>query len=93
MNQNEARTECERWFASLDRPRHKSIELQKIASLRRSGEIDQAEGLMTNADIRASIAMQIAAGHSKIKIPLKDLKRLLAESDRIACHRTRATTS
>ena len=45
MNQNEARTECERWFAYLDGQRHKSIELQKIASLRRSGEIDQAEGL------------------------------------------------
>ena len=39
---------------------------------------------MTNADIRASIAMQIAAGHSKIKIPLEDLQRLLAESDRSA---------
>ena len=39
---------------------------------------------MTNADIRASIAMQIAAGHSKIKIPLDAIKRLLAESDRPA---------
>ena len=36
---------------------------------------------MTNADIRASITMQIAAGHSKIKIPLDDIKRLLAESE------------
>lgn len=40
----EARTECERWFAYLNNQRHKSMEMQKIATARRNGEIDLEEG-------------------------------------------------
>lgn len=40
----EAKIECERWFAYLDRQRDKSISMQRIAALRRSGEIDHDEG-------------------------------------------------
>lgn len=43
MTVEEARVECERWFAYLDRQRTKSLEMQKIAALRRSGEIDLEE--------------------------------------------------
>ena len=46
---------------------------------------------MTNADIRASIEMQIAAGHSKIKLPLDDIKRLLGDLEPEAKRWERAT--
>lgn len=44
MQLDEAKAECERWFASLQRQKDKAIAMQKIASARRLGEIDQAEG-------------------------------------------------
>jgi hypothetical protein len=43
MTLAEAKAECQRWLAYLDRERERSIALQKIASARRSGEIDDAE--------------------------------------------------
>jgi hypothetical protein len=44
MKLDEAKTECERWFAYLQRQKDKSVALQKIASARRTGEIDEQEG-------------------------------------------------
>jgi len=41
---SEAKTECERWFAYLDRQRKKTIAIQKIAAERRAGTIDEEEG-------------------------------------------------
>lgn len=43
MSIDEARAECERWFAYLQRQEDKSIELQKIAAARRAGEMDLEE--------------------------------------------------
>jgi predicted Fe-Mo cluster-binding NifX family protein len=40
----EAKDECARWFAYLDRQREKSLAVQKIASQVRSGEITSDEG-------------------------------------------------
>jgi hypothetical protein len=40
----QAKEECERWFAYIKRQETKSIEMQKIAAARRSGEIDENEG-------------------------------------------------
>lgn len=44
MKLDEAKAECERWFAYLQRQRDKAIAMQKIAAARRLGEIDEAEG-------------------------------------------------
>ena len=41
---DDAKTECKRWFAYLDRQKEKSLAMQKIAADRRSGTIDQEEG-------------------------------------------------
>jgi hypothetical protein len=40
----EAKTECERWFAYLQRSKDKAIAMQEIAGARRRGEIDEQEG-------------------------------------------------
>lgn len=40
----EAKAECERWFAYLKRQEEKSLAIQKIATARRLGEIDENEG-------------------------------------------------
>jgi hypothetical protein len=40
----EARSECERWFSYLKHQKDKAVEMQKIASARRAGEIDKQEG-------------------------------------------------
>lgn len=44
MTIDQAKAECQRWFAYLDRQREKSIAVQKIAAERRAGTIDEAEG-------------------------------------------------
>lgn len=44
MKLEEAKAECERWFAYLKRQEEKSLAIQKIAAARRSGEMDEAEG-------------------------------------------------
>ena len=43
MKLDEAKAECERWFAYLRRQKDKSVAMQKIASARRLGEIDEQE--------------------------------------------------
>ncbi len=44
MKLSEAKVECERWFSYLDRQREKTVAMQKIASDRRQGLIDETEG-------------------------------------------------
>lgn len=44
MTLREAKTECERWLAYLDRQKVKSLALQQIAADRRSGTCSQEEG-------------------------------------------------
>lgn len=44
MTLTEAKAECERWFAYLKRQQERSLALQKIASERRAGTIDEQEG-------------------------------------------------
>ena len=43
MKLDEAKIECERWLSHLDRSWSKPIEMHKIASALRTGEIDLAE--------------------------------------------------
>lgn len=43
MKLDEAKAECERWFAYLKRQEDKSRELQKLAVARRKGEMDEQE--------------------------------------------------
>lgn len=44
MKLDEARAECARWFAYLDRQREKSLAVQRIAAQVRSHEITSDEG-------------------------------------------------
>lgn len=44
MKLAEAKEECERWFAYLKRQEERAIEIQKIASAVRKGEITSDEG-------------------------------------------------
>jgi hypothetical protein len=44
MKLDEAKAECERWFAYLQHQKDKAIAMQKIAGTRRRGEIDEDEG-------------------------------------------------
>lgn len=43
MKLPEAKAECERWFAYLERQKERSVELQRLASERRAGTCDDAE--------------------------------------------------
>lgn len=44
MTIDDAKAECERWFAYLERQKQKASDMQRIAADRRSGKIDQVEG-------------------------------------------------
>lgn len=43
MSLGDARLECARWFAYLKRQEDKALQMQQIATARRTGEIDQQE--------------------------------------------------
>lgn len=43
MTLQEAKNECNRWLAHLDRQKKKALEIQKIAAMRRNEEIDEQE--------------------------------------------------
>ncbi len=76
MKMAEAKAECERWFAYLDRQRDKSLALQKIASRVRSGEITSDEGRreIRNIDGRAPVVYDGARLEQAVKLLLKNLK-------------------
>jgi len=44
MKLAEAKAECERWFAHLDRQREKTKAIQQLAADRREGRCDKEEG-------------------------------------------------
>lgn len=44
MNLSEARVECERWLAYLERQKAKAVAMQQLASDRRSGKCSEDEG-------------------------------------------------
>lgn len=43
MTVQEAKAECERWFAYLKRQQDKASDLAKLAAARRKGEIDERD--------------------------------------------------
>ncbi|MEO0568290.1 MAG: hypothetical protein AAF066_11200 [Pseudomonadota bacterium] len=43
MSLDEAKTECRRWFAYLERQEQKTRDLQKLAADRRAGKCDDVE--------------------------------------------------
>lgn len=43
MTLDQAKAECERWFAYIKRQETKAVEMQKLATALRRGEIDEAE--------------------------------------------------
>lgn len=57
MNLVEARAECERWLAYLERQKEKTIAMQKIAADRRSGKCDTAEGQRRLRALDSSVAV------------------------------------
>lgn len=44
MKIDEAKAECQRWLDYLDREKERSVAMQGLASERRQGLIDEAEG-------------------------------------------------
>ena len=76
MTLDEAKTECERWLAHLDRQRHKSVEMQKIASGRRAGEIDleQAHHRIRALDNRSVTVFDAARLEQAVRLILKKLR-------------------
>lgn len=57
MKLDEARAECERWLAYLDRQKARAEELAKIAAARRRGEMElhEARIAMCELDTRAPV--------------------------------------
>ncbi|TXH57562.1 MAG: hypothetical protein E6Q97_04290 [Desulfurellales bacterium] len=76
MKLAEAKEECARWFAYLDRQREKSLAVQKIASAVRSGEITSDEGrrklrALDNASVTVYDGARL---EQAVKLLLKNLK-------------------
>lgn len=73
----EAKAECERWFAYLDRQREKAIAMQEIAAARRSGKIEQFEASrrVRMLDGRAPVVFDGARLEQAIKALLRELEK------------------
>lgn len=50
MKTNEALEICEGWFAYIERQKQRSIEMQKLATMARNGQGDEARRRMTQID-------------------------------------------
>jgi hypothetical protein len=76
MTLAEAKAECDRWFAHLDRQREKSISMQKIAAAVRAGEITRgtAQHRVRALDGRAPVVFDGAPLEQAIKTLLKHVK-------------------
>lgn len=76
MKLAEAREECERWLAYIDRKREKALSVQLIASRVRSGEITSEEGQreMRRLDGAGVTVYDGARLERAVKRLLKDVK-------------------
>lgn len=77
MKLAEAKEECARWFAYLDRQREKSLAVQRIATEVRTGEITSDEGKRKlRALDGASVTVYDGARlEQAVKLLLKNLKQ------------------
>lgn len=50
MNVKEAVAICEEWFAYIERQKQRSIELQKLATMARNGQQEEAQKRMRQLD-------------------------------------------
>lgn len=74
MKLQEARAECERWFAYLRSQKYKSENLQRIASRRLSGEITLDEARLEMRKIDSDVTVYDGANLEKaVRVLLKHI--------------------
>ncbi len=72
MKLDEAKAECARWLAYLKRQEEKSLAMQKIASERRQGLIDETEGRRRVRALDSGLTVYDGANLSKaVRVLLK----------------------
>lgn len=76
MKLTEAKEECARWFAYLDRQREKSLAVQKLATQVRNGEItsEDAKRKLRTLDGCGLVVYDGARLEQAVKLLLKNLK-------------------
>lgn len=76
MKLDEAKAECERWFANLDRQREKTKAMQQLATDRREGRCDEEEGRrrLRQLDSPGVTVYDGAKLERAVKVLLKHLK-------------------
>lgn len=85
MKLDEAKAECERWFAYLKRQEEKCVAMQKIASERRQGLLDEAEGRRRQRSLDNGLTVYDGANLAKaVRVLLKqdvpdDLLKILSD--------------
>ncbi|MEM7746613.1 MAG: hypothetical protein AAF346_00060 [Pseudomonadota bacterium] len=75
MTVDDAKAECERWFAHLNRQKTKALELGRIAAERRAGRMDydEAKRLMRALDSKPTV-YDGANLERAVRVLLKNLK-------------------
>ena len=76
MSLEDAKKECERWFAYLERQKNKSLTLQRIAAQVRCGEIttEDAQKQIRAIDNNSVIVFDGAQLEVAVKVLLKHIK-------------------
>ena len=75
MKLDQARAECERWFAYLQAQKDKAVAMQRIAAARRAGEIDEAEGRRRVRSLDSGVTVFDGANLEKaVRVLLKHAK-------------------
>lgn len=76
MTPQEAKVECERWLACLDRDREKSLEIQAIAAQRRAGKMTEEEARRSIRRIDGLAPKVYDASHLEeaVRLLIKNIK-------------------
>lgn len=77
MRMAEALDVCERWFAHNERARKRSVEMQRLASMARNGQSEEARRLMAQLELMAQLDRSPVVFDGA---PLEDAVRVLVRA-------------
>lgn len=74
MTPVEAIETCQRWFAHNERARARSVEMQRLATMARNGQADEARRLMAQLD-RSPVVFDGAPLEEAVRVLVRAVQR------------------
>jgi hypothetical protein len=74
---------CEGWFAYNDRQKARSIEMQKLASMARAGQQEEAQRRLRQLDLKSVTVYDGSRLEPAVRFLLKEIKRLTPKETKL----------